>query len=85
MMEERGVRVDHSSINQWAIRFLPFLEHVFRKHKRPVGVSWRMDETYTKVKGVWKYLYRAVDKDGKTVDFLLTQARSHILAMWYSI
>ena len=72
MMEERGVFVDHSSINRWAIRFLPLLEMVFRKQKRPVGGSWRMDETYIKVKGVWKYLYRAVDKEGKTVDFLLT-------------
>jgi transposase-like protein len=76
MMEERGVFVDHSSINRWAIRFLPLLEKAFRrKHKRPVGVSWRMDETYIKIKGVWRYLYRAVDKDGKTVDFLLTAKR----------
>ena len=70
MMQDRGVFVDHSSINRWVIRFLPLFEKVFRKHKRPVGVSWRMDETYIKVKGIWKYLYRAVDKEGKTVDFL---------------
>ena len=75
MMEERGVSVDHSSINRWAIRFLPLVEKMARKHKRPVGGSWRMDETYIKVKGVWKYLYRAVDKQGKTVDFLLTAKR----------
>ena len=75
MMEERGIEVDHSSINRWAIRFLPLLEKVFRKHKRPVGRSWRMDETYIKVKGVWKYLYRAVDKQGQTVDFLLSAKR----------
>ena len=75
MMDECGVPVDHSSINRWAIRFLPLIEKVSRKHKRPVGGSWRMDETYIKVKGVWKYLYRAVDKDGKTVDFLLTAKR----------
>jgi|GEM_PF-330913 len=74
IMEERGVSVDHSSINRWAIRFLPLIEKVARKHKRPVGTSWRMDETY-KVKGAWKYLYRAVDKQGKTVDFLLTAKR----------
>ena len=75
MMEERGVSVDHSTINRWAIRFLPLIEKMARKHKRPVGASWRMDETYIKVKGVWKYLYRAVDKEGKTVDFLLTAKR----------
>ena len=75
MMEERGVSVDHSSINRCAIRFLPLIEKMARKHKRPVGGSWRMDETYIKIKGVWKYLYRAVDKQGKTVDFLLTAKR----------
>lgn len=80
-MQERGVFVDHSSINRRAIRFLPALEKVFRKHKRRVGVSWRMDETYIKVKGIWKYLYRAVDKEGKTVDFLLTAKRDKAAAM----
>jgi putative transposase len=75
IMEERGVSVDHSSINRWAIRFLPLIEKMARKHKCPVGYSWRMDETYIKVKGVWKYRYRAVDKHGKTVDFLLTAKR----------
>jgi len=72
MMQERGVVVDHSSINRWAIRFLPVLEKIFRRYKRPTGGSWQMDETYIKVNGIWKYLYRAVDKEGKTVDFLLT-------------
>ena len=81
MMEERGVFVDHSSINRWAIRFLPLLEKVFRRHKRPVGMSWRMDETDIKVKGAWKYLYRAVDKEGKTVDFLLTARRDKAAAL----
>jgi putative transposase len=75
MMEERGVSVDHSSINRWATRFLPLIEKMTRKHKRPAGGSWRMDETYIKVKGVWKYLYRAVDTQGKTADFLLTAKR----------
>ena len=79
-MEERGVSVDHSSINRWAIRFLPLVEKMARKNKRPVGRSWRMDETYIKVKGVWKYLYRAVDKEGKTVDFLLTAKRDMVAA-----
>ena len=73
--------VDHSSINRWAVRFLPLLEKLFRKHKRQVGSSWRMDETYIKVKGTWKYLYRAVDKEGKTVDFLLTARRDKAAAL----
>jgi len=81
MMQERGVLVDHSSINRWAMRFLPVLEKVFRQHKRPVGGSWHMDETYIKVKGAWKYLYRAVDKEGKTVDFLLTAKREKAAAI----
>jgi transposase-like protein len=74
MMKERGVPVDHSSINRWAIH-LPLIEKVSRKFKRRVGANWRMDETYIKVKGIWKYLYRSVDKDGKTVDLLLTAKR----------
>ncbi len=81
VMQERGVQVDHSSINRWAVRFLPLLEKAFRKYKRPVGSSWRMDETYILIKGVWKYLYRAVDKAGKTIDFLLTAKRDKKAAM----
>lgn len=66
MSEERGVFIDHSLINRWRrARILPLLEKVFRKYKLPVGGSWRIDETYIKVKGTWKYLYRAVDKEGK--------------------
>ena len=80
-MQERGVFVDHSPINRWAIRFLSLLEKVFRKYKRLVGGSWRTDETYIKVNGIWKYLYRAVDKEGKTVDFLLTAWRDNAAAL----
>ena len=81
MMQERGVFVDHFSINRWAIRFLPSLEKAFREHKHPVGGSRRMDETYIKVKGAWKYLYRAVDNEGKTVDFLPTARRNKAAAL----
>src|SRR5262252_5382066 len=70
MMSERGVSVDHSTVHRWAIKLLPILEKRFRCHKRTEGNSWGMDETYIKVKGQWKYLYRAVDRDGNTVDFL---------------
>jgi len=75
IMGDRGVSVDHSTINRWAIRFLPLIEKLSRKHKRKVGSSWRMDETYIKVKGVWKYLHRAVDNEGMTVNFLFTAHR----------
>jgi putative transposase len=81
MMRERGAFVDHSSINRWSTRFLPMLEKVFRQHKRKVATSWRMDETYIEVKGVWTYLYRTVDKEGKTIDFLLTAKRDKAAAM----
>ena len=57
---------------------MPLIGKAPRKHKRSVGGNWRMDETYIKVKGIWKYLYRAVDKQGKTVDFLLTAKRDMI-------
>jgi transposase-like protein len=75
MMHERGVFVDHSTVHRWAIKMLPVLAAVFRRRKHPVGPSWRMDETYIKVSGQWKYLYRAVDRAGDTVDFLLTAKR----------
>ena len=75
MMQERGVFVDHATVHRWAIKILPVLTVVFRRHKRSVGTSWRMDETYIKVAGEWKYLYRAVDRAGHTIDFLLRAHR----------
>jgi transposase-like protein len=74
-MEERGVEVDHATIDRWVIKYSPLLEEAFHRRKRPVWVSGRMDETYIKVKGQWRYLYRAVDKTGQTIDFLLTKER----------
>lgn len=81
MMLERGIEVDHTSINRWVLKYTPDIEKKFRKHKHVVGTSWRMDETYIKVKGSWKYLYRAVDKSGETVDFLLTAKRDRKAAL----
>ncbi|MFL9935069.1 IS6 family transposase [Paraburkholderia sp. RL18-103-BIB-C] len=83
MMVERGFEVDHSSVHRWVIKLVPLFEKAFRKHKRPVGKRWRMDETYVKVRGQWKYLYRAVDKAGNTVDFLLRAHRDKAAARRY--
>jgi transposase-like protein len=83
MMAERGVAVDHSTVHRWAIKLLPVLEKAFRRCKRAVGKRWRMEETYVKVRGEWQYLYRAVDKDGNTVDFLLCAKRNEAAARRY--
>jgi putative transposase len=81
LMEERGGHVAHSTINRWVIKYSPQLEEAVHRRKRPVWVSWRMDETYIKVKGEWRYLYRAVDKYGQTIDFLLTEHRDTAAAL----
>jgi transposase-like protein len=80
MMAERGVFVDHATIHRWALKIVPVLVKVFRGRKRPVCKSWRMDETSIKVRGQWKYLYRAVDREGDTVDFLFTARRDRAAA-----
>ena len=80
LLSIRGVKVDHATIQRWVFKFTPLVEQQFRKRKKSVGKRWRMDETYIKVKGQWKYLYRAVDKQGNTVDFLLTKRRQRISA-----
>ncbi|MDE9484246.1 IS6 family transposase [Xenorhabdus bovienii] len=81
MMAGRGVIVDHSPLHRWLIHLVPLLDKAFRRHKRSVGRRWRMDETYLKVKGQWKYLYRAVDSTGQTIDFLLTAKRDTAAAL----
>jgi putative transposase len=76
MLLERGISIDHATLNRWVITYAPLLEEAFRKrHKKVVGRSWRMDETYVKLKGKWVYYYRAVDKEGNTVDFYLSSRR----------
>ncbi len=75
LLQIRGVEVDHSTIQRWVFKFSPEVEKNMNKRKRQVGSSWRMDETYIKVGGKYRYLYRAVDKFGNTVDFLLTKRR----------
>jgi putative transposase len=68
LMEEHGIELGHATVNRWVVKYSPSLEANFRKHKEPVGKSWRMNETYMKVKGEWVYHYRTVDKEEKTID-----------------
>jgi IS6 family transposase len=77
MMGERGVSVDHSTIYRWVQRYAPEMEKRLRwQWRRPQSTSWRVDETYVKVRGNWAYLYRALDKDGNTIDFYLSPTRN---------
>ena len=85
LLSIRGVKVDHSTIQRWVFKFTPLIEMEFRKRKKPVGNRWRLDETYIKVKGEWRYLYRAVDKEGNTIDFLLTKQRQRMSAQSFLI
>src|SRR5262245_19945964 len=81
LMRERGVHVDHSTMNRWVIKYSPQLEEAVHRRKRPVERSWRLDETYIRVKGDWRYLHRAVDQSGQTIDFLLTEHRDQEAAL----
>ena len=80
LLQIRGVDVDHSTIQRWVFKFSAEIERNMNKRKRPVCNSWRMDETYIKVGGKDRFLYRALDKEGNTVDFLLTKRRQRMSA-----
>ena len=75
LMAKRNIKLDHSAVQKWVVHYSPQLESTFRKKKKMTGGSWRMDETYVKVSGKWVYLYRAVDKAGKTINFMLSEKR----------
>ena len=81
--QERGVFVDRSAVHRWALKILLILALIFRRRRQPLVTSWRMDETYIKVTGQWKYLYRAARKADDTVDFLLSAKRDLAAARRY--
>ncbi len=85
LMAERGVIVVHTTVMRWVQRYVPVFEKQWMKYARPIGSSWRVDETYIRVKGKWTYLYRAVDKQGRTVDFLLSEKRDKAAAKRFFI
>src|ERR1700687_5517500 len=75
LLAERGLEADHTTIWRWAQRYRPALEQRLGRHLKPTNKSWRVDETYIRVKGAWYYLYRAIDSTGATIDFLLSALR----------
>jgi putative transposase len=80
IMVERGVDVDHATLNRWVEKYAGAIADEAHRRKRPTCRSWRMDETYIKVKGKWTYLYRAIDKQGQTLDFMLSERRDEAAA-----
>jgi len=80
IMGERGIHVDHATLNRWVVKYSPGIAETAQVRKQPTARSWRMDETYIKIKGQWMYIYRAVDKHGKTLDFMLSKRRNKAAA-----
>jgi transposase-like protein len=81
IMAERGVAVDHATLNRWVVKYSPLIACRAHRRKSATSSSWRMDETYIQVKGKWTYFYRAVDKFGKTLDFMLSEHRDEAAAV----
>jgi transposase-like protein len=75
MMAERSLSMAHTTIMRWVHHYAPEFERRWNRFARPAGPSWRVDETYVKIRGMWAHLYRAVDREGKTVDFRLSTRR----------
>jgi transposase-like protein len=75
MMAERGLSMAHTTIMRWVHHYAPEFERRWNRFARSAGLSWRVDETYVKIRGEWVYLYRAVDREGMTVDFRLSSRR----------
>ncbi|ASM74368.1 DDE domain protein (plasmid) [Pseudosulfitobacter pseudonitzschiae] len=84
ILAERGVVVDHATLNRWVVRYASVLATVAQRRKATTEPSWRLDETYVKVRGEWCYLYRAVDRKGQTLDFMLSEHRDEAAAQTIS-
>src|ERR1035441_8642568 len=78
MMAERGLSISHTTIMRWVQRYVPEFEKRWDRFARPVGRSWRVDETYVKICGEWTYLYRAVDRSGRSVDLVLRSEEGRV-------
>jgi transposase-like protein len=80
LLAERGLHADHVTVWRWVQRYAPELQRCLRRHLKPTNDSRRMDETYVRVKGKWRYLYRVVDSTGATLDFLLSRTQPRLSA-----
>ena len=80
MMQERGINITHTTIMRWVLEYSPIIDEKVRKHLKTTNDSWRMDETYIKIKGKNAYLYRAVDSDGSTIYFYVSEFRDKTAA-----
>ena len=80
---ERGIKIDHATIQRWVVEYGTHIKSKIMRYSNPVGRSWRLDETYIKVKGKWTYLYRAVDSKGNTIDVLLSEKRNTLGALLF--
>jgi putative transposase len=76
MMAERGIAVDHATIHRWVVRYSSELLERFNHRKRAVSGKWHADETYIRIRGQWRYLYRAIDSNGDTVEFCFSERRN---------
>lgn len=85
ILAERGVVVDHATLNRWVAKYASELAAVAQRRKAPTALSWRLDETYVKVRGAWCYLYRAVDRNGQTLDFKLSEHRDEAAALRFLV
>lgn len=83
-MQECGVDVDYTTLHRWVVKYAPLIARHAQKRKQPTTSSWRIDETYIKVKGCWVYQYRAIDKYGKILDFLSSEQRDADAATAFS-
>lgn len=83
-MAECGVDLVHATLNRWVEKYAGGIDEKAHRRKAPSGRSWRMDETYVKIRGEWTYLYRAIDKERKTLDFMLSERRDEAAATAFS-